>query len=137
MVVVLIIGILIAVALPIMLGARSRAQDRQAHSDLRNGVATAKIWYTDSETFTGFTGGVAGTAEALEPNLDWGGPGDPGATGQVSIVVAAGHDLLIVRRSDSGRYFCLSDQFAAPGFSRGGGATFADVDSHAECVGGW
>ena len=37
MVVVLIIAILIAIAIPQFLGARSRAQDSAAKSDLRNG----------------------------------------------------------------------------------------------------
>ena len=39
MVVVLIIGILIAIALPTFLGARTRAQNRAAQSDLRNAVS--------------------------------------------------------------------------------------------------
>ena len=39
MVVVLIIGILIAIALPTFLGARQRAQNRAAQSDLRNAIA--------------------------------------------------------------------------------------------------
>src|SRR6185436_6102467 len=38
MVVVLIIGILIAIALPTFLGARNRAQDRAAQSSLRNAL---------------------------------------------------------------------------------------------------
>ncbi|MGH2740132.1 MAG: prepilin-type N-terminal cleavage/methylation domain-containing protein [Actinomycetota bacterium] len=41
MVVVLIIGILIAIALPTFLGLRERAQKRAGHSDLRNGVVAA------------------------------------------------------------------------------------------------
>ena len=47
MVVVLIIGILIAIALPTFLGARSRAQNRAAQSDLRNTLVAAKTSYTD------------------------------------------------------------------------------------------
>ena len=42
MVVVLIIGILIAIALPTFLGARTRAQNRAAQSDLRNTLVAAK-----------------------------------------------------------------------------------------------
>ena len=47
MVVVLIIGILIAIALPTFLGARTRAQNRAAQSDLRNALVAAKTIYTD------------------------------------------------------------------------------------------
>src|SRR5882672_440428 len=49
MVVVLIIAILIAIAIPTFLGARSRAQDKQAQSNLRNALTAAKTIYTDSE----------------------------------------------------------------------------------------
>src|SRR5688572_32653595 len=46
MVVGLIIGILIAIALPTFLGARARAQDRAAQSDVRSGLAAAKTYFT-------------------------------------------------------------------------------------------
>ena len=55
MVVVLIIGILIAIALPTFLGARSRAQNRAAQSDLRNTLVAAKTSYTDSNNYVGAT----------------------------------------------------------------------------------
>jgi type IV pilus assembly protein PilA len=42
MVVVLIITILIAIAIPTFLGARSRAQDRAAQSNLRNALTAEK-----------------------------------------------------------------------------------------------
>src|SRR5438093_2520585 len=51
MVVVLIIGILIAIALPTFLGARKRAQDRAAHSSLRHAIAAATTCFTDSATY--------------------------------------------------------------------------------------
>ena len=50
MVVVLIIGILIAIALPTFLGARTRAQNRAAQSDLRNALVAAKTMYTDNSS---------------------------------------------------------------------------------------
>jgi type IV pilus assembly protein PilA len=53
MVVVLIIGILIAIALPTFLGARSRAQDKQAQSGLRNAFASARTAFTDGDTYVG------------------------------------------------------------------------------------
>src|SRR5438045_9029490 len=48
MVVVLIIGILIAIALPTFLGARTRAQNRAAQSGLRNALVAAKTIFTDN-----------------------------------------------------------------------------------------
>jgi type IV pilus assembly protein PilA len=52
MVVVLIIGILIAIALPTFLGARQRAADRAAQSSLRNGLSAAKVLYTDCDSYS-------------------------------------------------------------------------------------
>ncbi|HJX07292.1 MAG TPA: prepilin-type N-terminal cleavage/methylation domain-containing protein, partial [Actinomycetota bacterium] len=43
MVVVLIIGILVAIALPTFLGARSRAQDRAAQSSIRQAFTSARV----------------------------------------------------------------------------------------------
>ena len=68
MVVVLIIGILIAIALPTFLGARQRAQDRAAQSNLRNGLAAAKTFFTDADLYTGFTVAIA---TGIEPSLTW------------------------------------------------------------------
>jgi len=52
MVVVLIIGILIAIAIPTFLGARGRAQDRAVQSNLRNALTNAKAIYTDKEDYS-------------------------------------------------------------------------------------
>ena len=48
MVVVLIIAILLAIAIPTFLGAQNRARDRGAQSNLRNGITAAKTIATDN-----------------------------------------------------------------------------------------
>src|SRR5207248_2382615 len=68
MVVVLIIGILIAIALPTFLGARSRAQNRAAESSLRNAIAAAKTAYTDTDDYAGAT---SAGLPAIEPSLTY------------------------------------------------------------------
>jgi type IV pilus assembly protein PilA len=68
MVVVLIIGILIAIALPTFLGARRRAQDRQAQSALRNALSGAKVIRTDQDSYA--TADATGMA-AVEPALSF------------------------------------------------------------------
>src|SRR5438045_5448568 len=68
MVVVLIIGILIAIALPTFLGARTRAQDRAAESSLRNAVAAAKTSFTDIDAYDNFN---AAQAQTIEPSLSY------------------------------------------------------------------
>src|SRR5439155_11775552 len=52
MVVVLIIAILLAIAIPTFLGARNRANDRAAQSNLRNALTGAKTIFTDSQDYT-------------------------------------------------------------------------------------
>jgi type IV pilus assembly protein PilA len=105
MVVVLIIAILIAIAIPTFLGLRRRAQDRGAQSDLRNGLTAAKAFYTDDDTYTGFT---AAEGTTIEPSLQWVAGGAP-AEGQVGVSLAAGNDVVLVTESASGTEFCLAD----------------------------
>ena len=51
-IVVLVIGILVAVAIPTFLGSRSRAQNRAAQSDLRSALVAAKASYANVGTYT-------------------------------------------------------------------------------------
>ena len=74
MVVVLIIAILIAIAIPTFLGARQKAQDRGAQSNLRNALTAAKTVYTDTNDYTGVTQALL---TGVEPSLTFvlrGGP---------------------------------------------------------------
>lgn len=52
MVVVLVIAILLAVAVPTFLGAYSRAMTRAAQSNARNAHTSLLIYYTEAQTFT-------------------------------------------------------------------------------------
>ena len=67
MVVVLIIGILVAIALPTFLGARERAQNRAAQSSLRNALVAAKVAYTDDSDYS--AADTAAELTAIEPAL--------------------------------------------------------------------
>ena len=51
MVVVLIIGILVAIALPTFLGARNRAQDRAAQSSLRVALTSGRVVFADHNDY--------------------------------------------------------------------------------------
>ena len=77
MVVVLIIAILIAIAIPTFLGARKRAQDRATQSDLRNALTNEQVAYTDNQAYEP----NAANMKVMEPSLDWGG--------KITIVVGA------------------------------------------------
>jgi type IV pilus assembly protein PilA len=67
MVVVLIIAILLAIAIPTFLGARERANHRAAQSTLRNALAAEKVYFTDNQVFTS----AKTDMDAIEPNLQW------------------------------------------------------------------
>ena len=133
MVVVLIIGILIAIALPTFLGARVRAQDRAAQSDLRNGIAAAKTFYTDGDTYTGFD---SSDGNAIEPSLNW---VDGLATnqGDVDVTALSADQVILQTEAASSHAFCLADDATGPGtvFGRddngGNFATFAACDGAA------
>ena len=133
MVVVLIIGILIAIALPTFLGARERAQNRAAQSDLRNALAAAKTFFTDDDTYLGFA--VSGIPDLIEPSLTW-VTTSAAATADVTINQATATTVEMSRLSDSGQVFCILDVAQAPG-----GTTFGNVDGNAaagaNCTGGW
>lgn len=116
MVVVLIIAILIAIAIPTFLGARERAQDRAAQSDLRNGLTAEKTFYTDNQSYADMTVDLDTNGSAdlvdIEASLDWGGDLTVG-TGDA---VIAGDDgvVCLEQASKSGTVFSLGDVAAGP-----------------------
>jgi type IV pilus assembly protein PilA len=133
MVVVLIIGILVAIALPVYGGARQRAEDRSIQEDVRTALAAALTYSAEGGVFTGFD---VAQAELSEPSLDWAVAGPP--TGrQIAIQIANGPDLLLIALSRSNTYFCVAQQAGSPLTTRGANAVFANIDTVAECTGGW
>ena len=134
MIVVLIIGILIAIALPTFLGARERSEDRASQADLRAGLVAAMTYWAQSGSYTGFD---VPAAQAGEPSLDWQATGVDPTGHQITIQTASGSSLLLVIHSGSGSYFCVAQIANSPATDRGAGAVFADVDTVPECTGGW
>jgi type IV pilus assembly protein PilA len=122
MVVVLIIGILVAIALPTFLGARTRSQNRAAQSDLRNALVAAKTIYTDNSSFTGAT--VAGLT-AVEPSLTYVAAGTASDSTNNFAVSVNPQDTTwsAARLSASGTCYWIKDNAAGPGTTYGTGAT--------------
>ena len=90
MVVVLIIAILIAIAIPTFLGARARAQDRAAQSNLRNALTAEKTFYTDKQAYSA----TASDLSAIEPSLSY-VASSPASTGnQVGVTATAAGDAV-------------------------------------------
>ena len=92
MVVVLIIAILLAIAIPTFLGARERANDRAAQSNLRNALAAEKVYFTDEQIYSSSTTEL----EGIEPNLEWTAYGS-----------ATDSDAMYVGTTTDGRTLCL------------------------------
>ena len=119
MMVVLIIAILIAIAIPTFLGARQRAQDRAAQSDLRNGLTAEKTVYTDAQTYDNDT---AIKAAQVETSLKWGT--------QLTAVVGNSSStttndvVCLTEKSKSGTVFSIADVAAGGNagtfFNKGG-----------------
>ena len=63
MVVVMIIAVLLAIAIPTFLGTQNKAKDRSAQSSLRNTVTAAKTIYTDGSDYTKATNVALTSAE--------------------------------------------------------------------------
>jgi type IV pilus assembly protein PilA len=134
MVVVLIIGILIAIALPTFLGARTRAQDRAAQSDLRNALAAAKTMYTDNDSYTGADETPTGLT-TVEPGLVYIAGDSAAPNYEVSVAVGgANHqEWGAARMSASGRCYFIHD--IAAGTNAGTVRVYTDGDGSQPCSG--
>jgi type IV pilus assembly protein PilA len=136
MVVVLIIGILIAIALPTFLGARTRAQNRAAQSDLRNALVAAKTMYTDNSSYAAADSSATGLV-LVEPSLCYaaaatastiGGACVSGAGAANISVSAAAAEWAAARMSASGTCYWIDDAAAT-------GTTYGSTATAANCTG--
>jgi type IV pilus assembly protein PilA len=111
MVVVLIMGILMAIAIPTFLATQGSAHDASAKSNATNALTNEKAYFESNQVFT--TG-----AASLDSNLPWGSA--PAASNTVSAVAGTtasgaltaattGTALLIEASSKSGNCFYIAD----------------------------
>jgi type IV pilus assembly protein PilA len=134
MVVVLIIGILIAIALPTFLGARNRANDKAAQSGLRNALAAAKTCFTDHDTYNdGTTVCDDPTLQGIETSLTFQDAATSSADpNHISVDAsdASGNVWSAAAYSKSGTCFYVSDDATA-------GTTYGSAASDGtDCLGG-
>jgi type IV pilus assembly protein PilA len=107
MVVVLIIAILIAIAIPTFLGARGKANDRAAQSSLRNGITAAKTMFTDSSSYAAAT---ATALKAVEPSLLFVDQTSSTAPKTVNVmVVATATDVILEAQSATNKCYYATD----------------------------
>jgi type IV pilus assembly protein PilA len=136
MVVVLIIGILIAIALPTFLGARNRANDKAAQSGARNALVAAKTCFTDKDTYTGCDNAALQLIEtSLSFKTDAQGSAGPNEI-SVSVpaagppVTSAGDQIDLAAWSKSGTCFYLRDN-SQTGTFYGSSTTASGAACHA------
>jgi type IV pilus assembly protein PilA len=132
MVVVLIIGILIAIALPTFLGARNRANDKAAESGLRNTLAAAKTCFTDHDSYNDGTNVCDETAlGGIETSLQFVDNGTPSTdpnTVSVDASTASGNVFAAAAYSKSGTCFWIADDSTS-------GTTYGDDGGAGNCTG--
>jgi type IV pilus assembly protein PilA len=121
MVVVMIIAVLIAIAIPSFLGFRRAAQDRSAQSEIRNVLLSEKAFWLDNGDYTE----TAADITAFEPNAVLNA--DPTLGVYIDLNAADTDVVCIVRTSDSGTTFAVWE-------SASGGTFYGDTDlSAADC----
>lgn len=120
MVVVLIIAVLVAIAIPSFLGFRSRAQDRSAQSDLRNVLLSEKAAWTDNATFTTTEATLKGFEPSIEINVV-----DSDTEG-VFVEVDSVDEVCLTQASASKNYFAIYENAVAAGGTFYG-ASAADI----------
>ena len=70
LVVIIIIGILLAIAVPSYLGFRDRAANNAIKANLRTAVPAAEAYYADNGSYTGLnTAALAAVNQSLSPTL--------------------------------------------------------------------
>ena len=126
MVVVLIIAILLAIAIPTFLGAREKAQNRAAQADLRNALTAAKTIYVDTQSYSQ----SASDLLAVEPSLNFVALASADLTSEVGVLGTAS-DIVFVRVSETGDVYCIAESESAGTSS--GYASSAPAD-YAACV---
>src|SRR3954449_5441407 len=100
MVVVLIIAILLAIAIPTFLGARTKAQDRAAQSDLRNALTTQKTYYVDNQAYTASSTALS----AIEPRLTF---GTTASTSVIAVTAPSADVACMTKKSASGTFYSI------------------------------
>lgn len=134
MVVVMIIGILLAIAIPAFLGAKSRAQEKAVKSNLRNALAAAQTRFSDAQAFEATAALRTGLASD-EPSLTW-LDGDTNAglsdTDKEISIHAATADTIYLAAWSTGSKKCYILKHVN---ATGGGSTLTTDNTAANCYG--
>ena len=112
LVVMLIIGLLAAIAIPAFFNQRNKARDASAKESVRTAQTATETYSTDNNG--AYTGADVGALQAIEPTVlgttavtGPGGVGNPTATGYaVTVTSATGNAFTISRQGGTINYTC-------------------------------
>ena len=105
LVVLIIIGVLLAIAIPSYLGFQKKAQQTAAASDVREAIPDATAFYSDNNTYTGMTAaGLQGTYDSGMQLFTAASAGPPAVKEVPGIVTA--------KPTGTGATYCISAQDA-------------------------
>jgi prepilin-type N-terminal cleavage/methylation domain-containing protein len=114
MIVIFIIAILIAVTMPVFIGASTRAKDRAAQENIQNAFKAAKVVYTDNARYSDATTAALTAAAGKGQLVFVDGGTDPHDPSTVSVDNTLGADeILIGGYSRSGKCFYIDDNIDA------------------------
>ncbi len=109
LIVILIIGILAAIALPAFLGQQKKGQDAAAKSDARNAVTQIESCFTDQQDYGRCTWtGTTGPAPILEAKLP----------STVAVTSSAADSYAVTATSDSADTFTITKASGSAAVSR-------------------
>jgi type IV pilus assembly protein PilA len=109
LVVILIIGILAAIALPVFLGQRTKGQDASAKSNARNAVSQVESCFTDEQDYRRCTwDGATGPTPILDAKLP----------STVVVTASAVDSYAITATSDSATTFTITKASGSAAVSR-------------------
>jgi type IV pilus assembly protein PilA len=109
MVVLLIMAILLAIAIPTFLGVKTGAQDRAVQSNLTNGLTSAKAAYANGGTYAAAAAEVT-ALQSAEPNISFEAGVSSSGSNNLSVNTSTdGQELLLVGMSQSNTCWAAVD----------------------------
>jgi type IV pilus assembly protein PilA len=139
MVVVLIIGILMAIAIPTFLGAKGNANARAAQSNVRNAITAEQTIYSNSQTYSS----TLATLSAAESALTWlaytsGTTVETSASNSVYVKVGGTNGILevVALGANNTCYFAL-DAAGAVQYAQAAAASSKCTDPAVTASGAW
>ena len=128
LVVVLVIGILVAIAVPTFLNAQNNAKSKAAESNLRVALSSVKTVHTEEETY--LVTDLATTVtklRAAEPSLTW-QEAPATAPEQISVVSDSDTAALATKSNDGHCYYVVDDVSSTVGGTTFGKSATAAAD---------